>query len=63
MYTQIGYEYSKNARNIKENIMIATDFMYAETKIEKLKEYFSINKDKKTTPKLIISTVLEKIKN
>lgn len=64
VYKMIACMYNKSEKNIKDNIMNATECMYAETKSDILKMYFlnNINNvERKPTPKIVISTVLGKI--
>ncbi len=61
VYSFIARKYKKSVVNIKNNIIKATNFMYAETPFEILQNYFSYNVDTKPTPKIIIITILKKI--
>lgn len=61
VYRRIACIHNKKEANIKTNIMKATDSMYIETRTETLKKYFHNNTDKKPTPKIVISTILNKV--
>ncbi len=62
VYKKIACMHNKSLLNIKSNIMKATNFMYAETDMTLLKNYFHFSDDKrKPTPKMVISTVLNKL--
>lgn len=63
LYSEIASKYQKNIKNIKSNIMKATDCMYMECDKNRLKEYFSFAYDYKPTPKVIIGTIISKIMN
>ena len=61
IYPIVAKKYGKNVHNIKCNIRNATDIMYLENKIEKLKEYFQKENLNNFKSKKIIKKVLEKI--
>ena len=62
VYNKIACIHNKSFQNIKSNIMKATNFMYLESNIDLLKDYFHFNDSKrKPTPKMVISTILNKI--
>ena len=61
VYRVIGCQHHKNAKNIKSNILKATDYMYAETSFEKVKKRLGMVEERKPTPKSIISIILAKI--
>lgn len=57
----VGQRFGKTSSNIKASINRATDCMYAECNIERLKEYFHFSVDTKPTVKQVIFAVLENI--
>lgn len=61
IYPIVAKKYGKNVHNVKCNIRNATDIMYLENKIEKLKEYFQKENLNNFKSKKIIKKVLEKI--
>lgn len=61
VYSQIAEKYNTNIQVVKGNIVNATNYMYNETDVNKVKEYFTFYEDTKPTPKLVINTVLRKI--
>lgn len=62
VYNNIAHIHNKSFQNVKSNIMKATNFMYLESNIDLLKDYFHFNDSKrKPTPKMVISTILNKI--
>ena len=61
VYRVIGCQHHKSAKNIKSNILKATNYMYAETSFEKVKKRLGMVEEKKPTPKAIISIILAKI--
>lgn len=60
VYKHIAYKYHKNIKNIKTNIIKATNYVYLYQNSENMKKYFSL--DIKVTPKLVISNVLTKLR-
>lgn len=62
IYSKISKKYKKSINNIKTNIINATDLMYYDCNFEILKNYFGISVDEKPTPKVIMNTILEKLK-
>ncbi len=60
-YKKVADKYSKNVKNIKVNIINATESMYMECEKNKLQNYFCFSYDHKPTPKVVIDTVLSKI--
>ncbi|MCI9365840.1 MAG: hypothetical protein HFJ54_04530 [Clostridia bacterium] len=61
VYPIVGKQYNKKANNIKASINRATDFMYAECNIEKLKDYFHFSADTKPTIKQVVFAVVERV--
>lgn len=62
VYKKIAFSHGKSFQNIKSNIIKATNFMYAESDMSVLKDYFHFNDNKrKPTPKIVISTILNKL--
>lgn len=62
LYNKIACTHNKSFQNVKTNIMKATNYMYLESNIDLLKDYFHFNDSKrKPTPKMVISTILNKI--
>lgn len=59
VYNHIAIKNNKNLLNIKTSIIKATNYVYNYQDENKLYEYFSIKI--KITPKLVISTILNKI--
>lgn len=62
VYKKISCIHKKSFQNVKSNIIKATNFMYAESDMSLLKDYFHFNDNKrKPTPKMVISTILNKL--
>lgn len=62
VYKKIAFLHGKSFQNIKSNIIKATNFMYAESDMDIIKNYFHFNDNKrKPTPKIVISTILNKL--
>ena len=62
VYKKISYIHNKSFQNVKSNIMKATNFMYLESDMSLLKNYFHFTDTKrKPTPKMVISTILSKL--
>lgn len=62
VYKKIACMHDKSFQNIKSNIIKATNFMYVESNIFLLKDYFNFYDNKrKPTPKMVISTILNKL--
>lgn len=62
VYKRIAFLHDKSFQNVKANIIKATNYMYAESDISLLKDYFHFNDiKKKPTPKIVISTILNKL--
>ncbi len=59
VYKEIAIKNGKKILNIKTSIIRATNYVYNYQDENKLYEYFSINI--KITPKLVISTILNKL--
>lgn len=62
IYTKISKTERKSISTIKSNILKAVNYMYVENEFDKIKEYFSMKIEEKPTPKLMISTIIDKIK-
>jgi len=62
VYKVIADKYNENIQKVKSNIIKATNYMYMESNVDMIKKYFHFYEDKKPTPKLVILTVLDKIK-
>ncbi len=62
VYNIIAHKYSKSIKNIKVNVCNATNIMYAECKQDIIKNYFCFSNDCKPTPKMIMNTILSKLK-
>lgn len=61
LYKRIASKHHKSPKNIKTNIIKATNYMYLESDMSLLKEYFHFSDDKKPTAKIVISTILNKL--
>lgn len=61
LYPIIAKKYGKTITDIKNCIISATDNMYAECSVEKLKKYFSLCSDEKPSIKRVIYTIANKI--
>lgn len=62
VYKKIALLHDKSLLNIKSNIIKATNFMFAESDMTMLKNYFHFNDHRrKPTPKIVISTILNKL--
>lgn len=61
IYPIIAKKYDKSVNTIKCNIIRATDIMYYECNIERLKSYFKFYTDSKPKPKLVAFTILNKL--
>lgn len=62
VYKKIACIHNKSFQNVKSNIIKATNFMYVESDITLLQNYFHFSDNKrKPTPKMVISTILNKI--
>lgn len=59
VYKIIAYKNNKTINNIKTNIIKATSLAYICQKENKINEYFGF--EIKPTPKVVISTVIQKI--
>lgn len=62
IFPLIAEKYNRTTFNVKASINRATDCMYAECNIERLKEYFHFSVDTKPTVKQVVFAVLENIK-
>lgn len=61
VYPIIANLYKDTVHNVKSNINRANNAMYYECKIEKMKEYFWLDRDIKPKVKFVINTILNKI--
>jgi len=61
LYPLIAKKYKKTVHNIKNCIITATDNMYCECDIEKLKSYFHLCEDEKPSIKRIIYTIASRV--
>ena len=61
LYPIVAQKYGKTITDIKNCIISATDNMYAECNIEKLKRYFCLYDDEKPSIKKVIYTIANKI--
>ena len=58
VYSILSYKYGDSKHNIKCSINRAITSMYCECEIEKLKKYFSFNRDIKPNVKTIVETII-----
>ncbi|MCI8397674.1 MAG: hypothetical protein HFJ52_08790 [Clostridia bacterium] len=61
IYPFIAKRYNKTVNNIKNNVINATEYMYRDNSIEKLKKYFRFIEDSKPTVKQVVQLVASKI--
>lgn len=61
VYKHVAELHNKTVGNIKNNIVKATNNMYMECNIDYLLNYFDFKRDTKPTPKIVISTIINKI--
>ncbi len=61
IYPVIAHRFGKSVGNIKGNIVKATNNMYNECEMEYLLNYFNYGYDKKPTPKMVITTIINKL--
>ena len=61
LYPIIAKSYDKSIQNVKNSIMKATEHMYYDCDVNRLKTYFSLPEDIRPSIKEIISTFLRKI--
>ena len=61
VYVHIAKLHNKTVGNIKNNIVKATNNMYAECNMDYLLDYFDFKFDAKPTPKIVISTIINKV--
>lgn len=62
LYKRVACIYKKSTQNVKSNIMKATNFMYVESDMSFIRDYFHFNDNsRKPTPKIVISTILNKL--
>lgn len=62
IYPILSKKYKKTVRNIKTNIIHATDLMYYDCSSDILNSYFKIFDSQKPTPKTVILTITSKLK-
>lgn len=62
VYPILAKKYKKSINNIKTNIINACDLMYYDCQLDIIEKYFGLVYNEKPTPKLIIATILEKLK-
>lgn len=60
VYSIVAMRHKKTVNNIKSDIVKATNIMYNDCTLNYLLQYFSFEQDTKPTPKLIISTIVNK---
>lgn len=63
IYPILAKKYNKSISNIKCNISNATDMMYCECERNRLNQYFKFYTDSKPKPKVVMSTIVNKIMN
>lgn len=61
IYPIIAKEYRKTPQNIKNSIINATEYMYRECDLRKVKKYFAFSSDIRPSVKQIIFTIANKI--
>ena len=62
IYARVACMNNKSVENLKINIIKATNFMYLEANMDRVKDYFNFSDiRKKPTPKIVIYTVLNKL--
>ena len=61
VYLNIAKKYKTNASNVKSNILKAINYGYITSDYNIVSKYFNICDNYKITPKLIISTIINKI--
>lgn len=61
VYPIIANRHKKTTGNIKSNIVKATNNMYNDCNINYLLQYFQYKDDIKPTPKVVISTIINKV--
>lgn len=61
IYPIISHREKKSVSTIKSNILKAINYMYYECDALKMMHYFSFKDDSKPTPKVIISTIINKL--
>lgn len=62
IYLKLSKKYNKSTISIKTDIIHATDLMYYDCNSEKLSKYFGIVNNEKPTPKMVITTIVKKLK-
>ncbi len=61
VYPIIACKHQKSTQNIKGNIVKATNNMYMDCNLNYLLNYFNYTMDTKPTPKVVISTIVNKL--
>ena len=61
LYPLVAKKYKTSILNVKNNIIKATNLMYLNCDITKLKKYFNFVYDYKPTPKIVIKTIVNKL--
>lgn len=62
IYKKLAQKYKKTLNTIKTNIINATDLMYYDCDCTTLSKYFNIYHSEKPTPKVVITTIVKKLK-
>lgn len=61
LYPLVAKKYKTSILNVKNNNIKATNLMYLNCDITKLKNYFNFAYDYKPTPKIVIKTIVNKL--
>lgn len=62
IYPILSKKHHKTVNNIKTNIINATELMYCSNDSNMINKYFRFYDNEKPTPKLVISTIIDKLK-
>ncbi len=62
IYNIISKSHKKSINSIKTNIINATNLMCYDCEIKKLNKYFSLYNNEKPTPKMVMMTIVKKLK-
>lgn len=62
IYERIAKKYNKSKEKIKNNIFKSINYMYITSDFEKIKTFFNLHEECKPTPRLIILTFIQKLK-